>query len=194
MVGNVHFGIDTQFLREASYRLLWQSVAIGWVAFLLTVILLALIGYWLTRTLRVLQRGRRRPGERRDYSCALPVASNDEIGVLTRAFNRMSQSLDERVEALKKSEARFHAIADYTYGLEAWFNPKGRLIWINRSVERITGYTPLECLLSSNLVDMLCSARTANRRSRCTEGVARQHRRQFRGTPSNTRTAASSGR
>ena len=55
----------------------------------------------------------------------------------------------------KKSEARFHAIADYTYGLEAWFNPKGRLIWINRSVERITGYTPLECLLSSNLVDML---------------------------------------
>ena len=154
VVGSVHFGIDTQFLRAASYQLLWQSVAIGWVAFLLTVILLALIGYWLTRNLRVLQRG---VGalESGETTVRLPVASNDEIGVLTRAFNRMSQALDERVEALKKSEARFHAIADYTYGLEAWFNPKGRLIWINRSVERITGYTPLECLLSSNLVDML---------------------------------------
>ncbi|MBX3677143.1 MAG: diguanylate cyclase [Rhodocyclaceae bacterium] len=154
VVGSVHFGIDTQFLRAASYQLLWQSVAIGWVAFLLTVVLLAVIGYWLTRNLRVLQRG---VGalESGESTVRLPVASNDEIGALTRAFNRMSQALDERVEALKKSEARFHAIADYTYGLEAWFNPKGRLIWINRSVERITGYTPLECLLSSNLVDML---------------------------------------
>ncbi|MBS3916732.1 MAG: diguanylate cyclase [Sulfuritalea sp.] len=153
-VGSVHFGIDTQFLRAASYQLLWQSVAIGWVAFVLTVILLALIGYWLTRNLRVLQRG---VGalESGETTVRLPVASNDEIGALTRAFNRMSQALDERVEALKKSEARFHAIADYTYGLEAWFNPKGRLIWINRSVERITGYKPLECLLSGNLVDML---------------------------------------
>jgi len=153
-VGSAYFGIDTQFLREAGYQLLWQSVAIGWVAFLLTVFLLSIIGYWLTRNLRVLQRG---VGalESGETTVRLPVGSNDEIGTLTRAFNRMSQALDERVEALKKSEARFHAIADYTYGVEAWFNPQGRLIWINRSVERITGYTPLECLLSSNLVDML---------------------------------------
>ncbi len=153
-IGSVHFGIETHFLRQASYRLLWQSIAIGWAAFLLTVVLLAVIGYWLTRNLRVLQRG---VGalESGESTVRLPVGSNDEIGVLTRAFNRMSQALDERVEALKKSEARFHAIADYTYGVEAWFNPQGRLIWVNRSVERITGYTPLECLLSNNLVDML---------------------------------------
>ena len=153
-IGSAYFGIDTQFLRQASYQLLWQSVAIGWAAFLLTVVLLSIIGYWLTRNLRVLQRG---VGalESGETTVRLPVASNDEIGTLTRAFNRMSQALDERVEALKKSEARFHAIADYTYGVEAWFNPQGRLIWINRSVERITGYTPIECLLSSNLVDML---------------------------------------
>ncbi len=153
-IGSAYFGIDTQFLRQASYQLLWQSVAIGWMAFLLTVVLLSIIGYWLTRNLRVLQRG---VGalESGETTVRLPVGSNDEIGTLTRAFNRMSQALDERVEALKKSEARFHAIADYTYGVEAWFNPQGRLIWINRSVERITGYTPIECLLSSNLVDML---------------------------------------
>lgn len=154
VVGSVHFGIDAQFLHEAGYRLLWQSIAIGWVAFLLTVALLSVIGYWLTRNLRALQRG---VGalESGESTVRLPVGSNDEVGALTRAFNRMSQVLDERVEALKKSEARFHAIADFTYGVEAWFNPHGRLIWINRSVERVTGYTPLECLLSSNLVDML---------------------------------------
>jgi len=153
-VGSVHFGIRTQFLHETGTQLLWQSVAIGWAAFLLTVLLLSVIGYWLTRNLRVLQRGVAAL-EGGETTVRLPVGGNDEIGMLIRAFNRMSQALDERLEALKKSEARFHAIADYTYGVEAWFNPQGRLIWINRSVERITGYTPLECLLSSNLVDML---------------------------------------
>jgi diguanylate cyclase (GGDEF)-like protein/PAS domain S-box-containing protein len=154
VVGSAHFGLDTQTLREANSRLMWQSVAIGVAAFLMTVLLLFVIGYWLTRSLRDLQRG---VGalESGASSVRLPEGGKDEIGMLTRAFNRMSQALDERVEALKKSEARFHAIADYTYGVEAWFNPHGRLIWINRSVERITGYTPLECLLSSNLVDML---------------------------------------
>ena len=152
-VGSAHFGIDTQFLRQASANLLWQSTAIGWAALLLTAVLLAFVSYWLTRNLRVLQQGvAALEGGATDVR--LPAGGNDEIGRLTRAFNRMSQALDERVEALKKSEARFHAIADYTYGVEAWFNPRGRLIWINRSVERITGYTPLECLLSNNLVDM----------------------------------------
>lgn len=153
-IGSVHFGIDTRFLRKASYQLLWQSLFIGLIALFFTIVLLSVVGFWLTRNLRVLQRGAGAL-ESGESSVRLPEGGKDEIGLLTRAFNRMSQALDERVQALKKSEARFHAIADYTYGVEAWFNPHGRLIWINRSVERITGYTPIECLLSSNLVDML---------------------------------------
>lgn len=154
VVGQLFFGVGTDFLRRANDQLLWQSVAIGWAAFVFTVVLLSLVGYWLTRDLRVLQRGVAAL-ESGEETVRLPVTSNDEIGALTRAFNRMAQALGERVEALKKSESRFHAIADYTYGVEGWFNPKGRLIWINRSVERVTGYAPLECLLSANLVDML---------------------------------------
>ncbi|MBA3903599.1 MAG: PAS domain S-box protein [Rhodocyclaceae bacterium] len=154
VLGHLYFGVSTDFVRQAGNRLLWQSVAIGWAAFVLTVILLFAIGYWLTRNLRRLQQGVAAL-ESGEATVRLAVGSNDEIGALTRAFNRMAQALDERVDALKKSESRFHAIADFTYGVEAWFNPQGRLIWINRSVERVTGYTPLECLLSANLIDML---------------------------------------
>jgi diguanylate cyclase (GGDEF)-like protein/PAS domain S-box-containing protein len=160
-LGQLYFGIDTGFLRQASYRLLWQSVAIGWVAFILTLVLLSAAGYWLTRSLRQLQQGVAAL-ESGEATVRLPVSGNDEIGALTRAFNNMAQALDERVEALKKSESRFHAIADYTYGVEGWFNPQGRLIWINRSVERVTGYAPLECLLSANLVDMLVFEKDRN--------------------------------
>lgn len=85
----------------------------------------------------------------------LPVHGDDALARLTRAFNQMVQALDERVTALRKSESRFHAIADFTFGVEAWFGPQGRLIWVNRSIERVTGHSPLDCLLSEDLAGML---------------------------------------
>lgn len=42
--------------------------------------------------------------------------------------------------------AVFRAIADYTYDWESWHAPNGRLLWVNAAVERMTGYTPEECL------------------------------------------------
>ena len=78
---------------------------------------------------------------RRDYEQKL--VDIIESGAETGAF------------AISDAQAVACGILAMLSGIGTWFNPKGRLIWINRSVERITGYTPLECLLSSNLVDML---------------------------------------
>lgn len=49
------------------------------------------------------------------------------------------------IEALRVSEERFQAIADYSYDWEFWLAPDGRLLWTNPSVQRITGYAPEEC-------------------------------------------------
>jgi PAS domain S-box-containing protein len=49
-------------------------------------------------------------------------------------------------EALRESEARFRAIADYTVNWESWFGPDGKYIWVNRAVEQFTGYTAEEIL------------------------------------------------
>ena len=59
------------------------------------------------------------------------------------------------LQALEQSEARFHAIADFTFGAEAWFDTGGRLIWVNPSVERLTGYRPAECLAAPDIVALL---------------------------------------
>ncbi|HCM25932.1 MAG TPA: hypothetical protein DIC34_05185 [Treponema sp.] len=48
-------------------------------------------------------------------------------------------------DALRKSEERFRAIADYTSDWEYWIGPDGELLWVNPTVLRITGYTPEEC-------------------------------------------------
>ncbi len=49
-------------------------------------------------------------------------------------------------EALRQSEERFRAIADYTYDWESWFGADGRLMWVNPAVKRVTGYSQDECL------------------------------------------------
>jgi diguanylate cyclase (GGDEF)-like protein/PAS domain S-box-containing protein len=70
----------------------------------------------------------------------------DEIGSLARAFNHMAAVVQARVEEIEKSRQKFHNIADYTYDVECWFSPRGELLWVNSSVERLTGYSAQECL------------------------------------------------
>ena len=48
---------------------------------------------------------------------------------------------------LRQSEERFQAIANYTHDWENWVGTNGRLLWVNPAVQRITGYTPEECLV-----------------------------------------------
>jgi two-component system, sporulation sensor kinase C len=44
------------------------------------------------------------------------------------------------------SDGCFRAVANYTYDWESWHAPDGRLVWVNPAVERLTGYSPAECL------------------------------------------------
>jgi len=49
-------------------------------------------------------------------------------------------------EALRESEERFRAIADYTCDWETWVGTDGTPVWINPGVLRLTGYSVHECL------------------------------------------------
>lgn len=42
--------------------------------------------------------------------------------------------------------ACFRTVADYTYDWEGWHSPDGQLLWVNPAVERMTGYSPEDCL------------------------------------------------
>ncbi len=84
-----------------------------------------------------------------DYAVEIDDADTDEVGKLARAFLRMTDVVRARVDDLEKSREEFHAIADYTYDVECWVNPEGRLLWINSSVQRLTGYTAGECMAAT---------------------------------------------
>ena len=143
--GELRYGLSLESLSQSRRLLIEQSLLIAAVEVLLTLILLTLIGVWLTRHLGLLTQASQQVAEG-DFNVELPVKSQDEVGVLTHSFNSMSRAVRQRIEALAESEAKFHAIADYTYDWENWVDPSGKLVWVNSSVERMTGYTVAECL------------------------------------------------
>ena len=147
--GKLRYGISTDFLTQAKADLLRQSIVIGLLAIALSTSLLVSITYWLTRHLKLLTQASQAV-TLGNFNITIPVHSSDEIGQLAASFNTMAQAIHERVAEITASAAKFHAIADYTYDWENWYSPQGQLIWVNPSVERITGYTPEECLKMEN--------------------------------------------
>jgi len=111
---------------------------------LITLTLLASLGYWLTRHLTMLARAALQVA-RGDFAVTFELSGHDEVGVLSRALSSMSQAVSSRIQQLDEGQRRFRAIADYTYGWECWFDSEGRLRWVNPAVERIAGYSQREC-------------------------------------------------
>ena len=64
------------------------------------------------------------------------------------------------------SDGCFRAVANYTYDWESWHAPDGQLIWVNGAVERVTGYSPAECLAMD---DYPLGMTAADDRTRITE-------------------------
>jgi diguanylate cyclase (GGDEF)-like protein/PAS domain S-box-containing protein len=144
-LGRLHFGLSTAFMQAARGELVRENLVIGAVVLALGILSTIALSYWLTGSLSELTRASERLAEG-DLNVRLPVEGGDEVGRLTHAFNAMAAALQERIKAIAASEAKFTAIADYSYDCECWINPEGGLIWINPRVLDMFGYTPQECL------------------------------------------------
>ncbi len=59
---------------------------------------------------------------------------------------KLIQGRRKAEEALRTSEEKFRTIADYSMDLGIWLGIDGQLLWANRSMEKLTGYTFQECL------------------------------------------------
>jgi len=147
--GELRYGISLESLLKAKQNLARQSILIAAAEVLLTLLLLTGLGIWLTRNLGLLTQASQRIAQG-NFDIQLAVKSKDEVGILTQAMNQMSQAVRQRVEDLALSEAKFHAIADYAYDWENWVDPQGKLLWVNPSVERLTGYSVAECIAMEN--------------------------------------------
>lgn len=98
--GRLRYGVATGILGHAKAHLLNQSILIALAAIVLSTVLLALLGYWLTRHLRMLTRGAHQVAAG-NFDIKLPVQGNDEVGQLTTAFNTMADNIRMDIDALR---------------------------------------------------------------------------------------------
>lgn len=171
--GKLAFGLSTEFLQTARRQLIRDNLAIGLGALGLSICLMVALAYWVTRHLTALSAASARLAGG-DLNVRLPVRGRDEVAQLTTAFNSMAEVLASRIQALADSEAKFSAIADYSYDCELWISPRGKLTWLNPRVQDMFGYTPEECLSMPNFPAPLVCAPEASR-------VMREIRRALRG-------------
>lgn len=105
--GTLHYGVSTHFLRDARAHLIRQSLLIAGIEVFLSTLLLAALGFWLTRHLSQLTQASESFAQGQ-LDIRLPVVNDDEVGSLTRAFNSMADAIAGQIGALKSSTGRLH--------------------------------------------------------------------------------------
>ena len=77
-----------------------------------------------------------------DLTPTAPVLTEDEIGVLARAFNLMTGQLRELYEALRHSEEHFRSLIENASDVITTLDGDGTIRYVSPSVERVLGYRP----------------------------------------------------
>lgn len=100
----------------------------------------------ISRPIMALAETARAVSERKDYSVRAPELGQDELGLLTNAFNHMLGQVDVQNEALKASEARNRAVIDSALDAVVAMNHDGLIVGFNPAAERIFGHRGSEVI------------------------------------------------
>ena len=130
-VGNARLG--TLYLKsdmKAVSRTLWLSAGIAagvmGISLLAAYLLAAVLQGWISQPVLALAETATAISTRQDYSVRAPKLGEDELGVLTDAFNQMLARIEDQNRALKQSEEQLrryateleHRVAERTHELE----------------------------------------------------------------------------
>ena len=137
--GTVYFGLNTEFLEKAQEELFSQSLIIALIEILLTIILSLSIGYYLTKHLITLTEAARKIASN-NLDITIDIKSNDELGLLARAFNTMIEKIKEQFLTIHNQnelkKAIFHNMSHAIIATDE----NGIITMINKKTELLLGY------------------------------------------------------
>ena len=84
--------------------------------------------------------------ERRDYSVRVTKRSDDELGLLTDAFNHMLAQIHQQEQGLRESEARLRAVLNSALSAVVVADDQGHIIDWNARAEAMFGWKRVEAL------------------------------------------------
>ena len=128
--GEVHYGLSLAFLETAKDDLFVQGALIALIEIALSLLLLSVIAFWLTRNLTELTHASDRVAEG-EFHTRLSITGEDEVGRLATNFNRMAAAVESRIAELANSETKqrsvLEALDEGVYGA----NREGLCTFIN---------------------------------------------------------------
>lgn len=137
------------------------------ILFVSTLLIIFLVGLSLvisrsiTQPLRELQNATEYIGQNNRFE-KLQAVSNDEIGSLTKAFNRMALRLEKQTTELKEREERLRHFYKATKD-GILLHDEGKIILVNQALSNITGFSEEE-LLGMHLSELVvCSEKKQNK-------------------------------
>jgi PAS domain S-box-containing protein len=108
----------------------------------------------IAHPVRTLAEATRTIADHKNYAIRAPVVSDDELGLLTEAFNTMLTEIQERDAALRTSEARLRAILESALDCIVTIDHEGHIVEFNPAAEKLFGYQR-SAAMGSVMADLL---------------------------------------
>ncbi len=149
-VGTVRYGISLTKLLAVRDELFKQGILIAATEVFLTILLLSVAGYFLTKHIKLLLAATRDISSG-NYDSSIYISSQDEIGELAKNFNKMTIAIRDKIHAIQNSErALFNEKEKILVTLESigdgviTTDTQGRVELLNPVAERLTGWKMIE--------------------------------------------------
>ena len=154
-VGTARLGFDRSSLQEALRRPRRQIAAIATIAVAAAIFGTVLIVGWITRPLPKLASAAREIG-RGNFGVRVESRSNDEIGVLARAFNDMAAANALLFSTIREEKAKLEAIFNGTREGLVLTSPQGGVLLVNAAARSLLDWR-------GEVLDSLAEALTAGK-------------------------------
>jgi len=156
----LHIGLSETGIQATLHQATWIIALITLGGMITGVLASIAFGRFVTKPLVRLTAGVKRLGEGR-LDETIPEGGQDEIGALSRAFNKMAKDLSSGIGRLQESEAGHRALIEAASQVGEAIalirdegDKKGTFLFVNDEFSRLTGY-PREQLLNLNAAEVI---------------------------------------
>ncbi len=147
LLGEVHLGYSIKGLIKKTQASKMINISIALAGLLITMLLTALLSFFITRGLRWLEAGARAL-EKNDLQFRIPLDSNDEIGNVARSFNALAEHLQQASKNLKSDfslleseKQRMESLLNSVNAVVLEIDPASKdFLFVSQEAEKLLGY------------------------------------------------------
>src|SRR3989442_8115949 len=145
-LGTLYLKSDMEAMYERFRLYSGIAVLVIGVSFLVAYPLSRVLQQQISQPILALAETARAISDRRDYSVRATKLGQDEVGLLTDAFNHMLTQIHEQTRALRESEERVRGILNSALSAVVVIDAAGRILDWNPRAENMFGWTRAEAV------------------------------------------------